>query len=466
MKKNLFLLLIVSLLLSGCHLPVQQLKPVLVDEGVTYLYVLPFPLEAERIRFNLAAVAAIRDDGVEIPLALRLAELKGSEMGRQRFLASNPLPPGMYKGFSFRVENAFLKGDEGEAALLIPKEPTRLDFPFEVKKTRALLVSLTFKYDESLKGVRFSPVFSAAIPGRPLANLTGYVTNYGSNTITVFDKKARVAVDAIQTGRGPAGIVIDQRQRRAYVVLSGDDAIDVIDIVAGEVVNRIRLNPGDAPRDLALTPDGKILITANTGSNTVSMIDPGTLLEFARINLLSQPRSVLIDRAGKKAYIFNTLLSTISVLDINNRVLTSTFTTDSAPLRGDFNKAGDRLIVFHEWSPHLLLFDTASLSMVKRVYSGIGIEWIKVDTRTDDLYVAKKNERAVEIFDPFSFIPGDSLATAGGVSNMTIDADENNLYLIVPEKKLLQIFSLVSRSVIGEIDLDDSPYWITMAGER
>ncbi len=368
MIKNLLLLLTVFLFLAGCHLPPQQAKPVLDEEGETYLYIRPFSHEAERLRFTLETVSAVRGDGVEIPLALRLAELRGSEMNRQRFLASKPLPPGIYKGFSVKVKNAFLKGEEGESALLLPEEPSRVDFAFEVKKTTARLVALTLDYDKSLRGgVRFSPVFSATIPGRPLATLTGYVTNYGANTITVFDKKSGEAVDVIQTGRGPAGIVLDQRLRKAYVVISGDDAIEVIDVAAGTIVNRIRLNPGDAPRDLALTPDGNILITANTGSNTISMIDPSSLVEFARIKVVNRPASVTVDRAGKRAYVFNTLSNNITVLDIPNRVAVSTIPTESAPLRGDFTRKGDKFIIFHQWSPYLLVFDPVSLSQLKRV---------------------------------------------------------------------------------------------------
>jgi len=466
-KKNLLLLFIGTLILGGCHAPrLQQVKPVLGDRGVTCLYVSPFPQEAERLSFTLAAAAAVREDGVEIPLPLRTAEFRRGEQKRQRLMASSPLPPGRYKGFTFKVKNASLKGEEGEAALLLPEEPALLNFAFEVGTAKALLVSLTFKYEESLKGIRFSPVFSAAIPGRPLVGLTGYVTNYGSNTITVFDKKTGQAVDMIQTGQGPAGIVIDQQRRKAYVVLSGDDAIEVIDMAAGTTVNRIRLNPGDAPRDLALTPDGKILISANTGSDTVSMIDPASLLEFARISLLNRPGSVMIDRSGRKAYIFNTLSNNVSVLDITGRVVTTTFATDAAPLRGDFNRKGDRLIIFHGWSPHLLVVDPLSLSLAKRVYAGIGIGWVKVDTITDDLYVGMKQDRNVEIYDPFSFIPSGRLATDGGVSHMAIDGEENNLYLIHTENRIMQIINLVSRNVVGEIDLDDNPYWVTLVGER
>lgn len=445
----------------------RQQKPFQDNDGETYLYIAPFPHEAKRIRINLEAISAVRADGVEIPLAVRLAELGGAETNRQRLLASNPLPPGKYQGFSFRVKGAYLKGEQGDSALLLTKEASLMEFPFEVRKAKASLFSLAFKYDLSVVGeVRFSPVFSVAVPGRPLVNLTGYAINNGSNTITVFDKKSHQAVEVIQTGAGPAGIVLDQRQRRAYLAVSGEDAIEVIDVSLGAIVNRIRLRAGDAPRGLALSPDGTVLITANTGSNSVSLVDPVSLIETARINLPNRPGAVMVDRSGRKAYLFNALSNNISVLDIPNRVVSATIATDSIPLGGEFNRKGDKLIVFQQWSPHLLVIDPVSLSTLKKVYVGLGVGWIKVDPHTDNLYVGKRHDGTVEIFDPFSYIPGNFLATGAGTSYLAIDGEDNNLYLIHPAKSRMQIFNLVSGNVAGEIDLDDGPYRVTLMGER
>jgi YVTN family beta-propeller protein len=461
------LLLIFSFMLTGCHGSLQKAKALQENDGETYLYLHAFPQEAARISFELQSAAAVNAEGVEIPLTVRLSRLKGEQVNRQRLIASGALPPGKYRGFSFSVKDALLKGEDGEAALLVPEHSSLAEYPFEVKKAKAMLFSVALKYQESItEEVRFNPIFSVGLPGRPVPNLTGYVVNRGSNTITVFDKKSHEAMDVIQTGRGPGAVVLDQRQRRAYVVLSGEDAIDVIDVALGSAINRIRLHSGDAPRDLALTPDGSLLITANTGSNTVSLIDPASFIEIARISLSNRPGSVLIDRLGKKAYIFNTLSNNISVLDIANRVIITTFSTDSTPLRGDFNRKGDKLAVFQEWSPHLLVVDAVSLATLKKVYVGIGIGGIKVDTNTDNLYVGRRQDGMVEIFDPFSYIPGNYLSASAGTSYMAIDGEENNLYLIHPAKNSLQIFNLVSGSMVGEIDVDDDPYWVTLMGER
>ena len=452
----------------GCQASLSTLKPPLEEEGEIYLYLQPFPQEAERLRFTIENVYAVSGDGREIPLELRMREIKNSETRRQRLLAHGRLPPGTYVGISFKIKNAILKVEDGEAGLLVPETPTRTDFSFSVIRKKAYVISLTFKYGESISGgISFNPVFSAIIPAKPIISLAGYVTNTGSNNITVFDKKLGQAVGVIATGKGPAGGVLDQRLRRVYVALSGEDAIEVIDVTGGEIINRVRLNQGDRPQELALTPDGRFLLTVNVGSNTVSFVDSISLFELGRVNVGNGPHSILIDpTTGRRAYVFNRLSGTISILDIPNRGVITTLSTDPGPLRGQFNRRGDRLYVIHELSSFLTVINPSSLSVLRRFQVRIGMNSIKVDTRTDLVYLGRKNDIVVEVYDPSSFVSVDTVRTGGTITYMAIDGEENNIYLVNEDTKSLMGNSLVRKRMVYEIDVGEGPYWVTVMGER
>jgi YVTN family beta-propeller protein len=453
--------------LLACQAAISRLRPVLENEGEVYLYVESFPQEAERLTFNVGAISAISADGREFPLSLSLREIKARDMRRQRLFASGVLPPGPYVGFKFKVSKATLKAEEGESDLLVSEVPVRSDFSFNVSRKRAYVISLTFKYAESISaGFSFSPVFSMVIPARPITSLVGYVTNTGSNNIIVFNKKSRRVLAVIATGKGPSGMALDPRQARAYVALSGDDAIELIDVTGGEIINRTRLTTGDQPQELALTPDGRMLLSVNRGSNTVSFIDPSSLFELGRIAVGRDPNSILIHPNGIRAFVFNATSSNISVIDIPNKALVTTITTDPAPSRGNFNRRVDRLYVIHEWSSYLTAMDPASLTIVRKFPVRMGMSSIKVDTQTDQVYLGRGRDILVEVYDPFSFVAVDSINTGGGITYMTIDGDENNLYMVCPEKKSVMVSSLVRKGVISEIDVGENPYWVTMMGER
>ena len=210
-----------------------------------------------------------------------------------------------------------------------------------IARRKALVLSLKFRYRESVPGgIRFAPSFAAEVPGKLATGLIGLVTSRGTNTVTVFDKVSGKVAAVVPTGTSPAGMAMDPVLRRAYVALSGEDAVEAIDLLGMDVINRGPLAIGDHPEELALTPDGKTLLSANTGSNTVSVVDAASLVETKRIQVGNGPQSILIDRAGRRAYVFNTFSNTISVLDIGAGAVVATVATESGPVRGSSTGAG------------------------------------------------------------------------------------------------------------------------------
>ena len=193
--------LILLLLLQGCVTIPVPMRMAAEDEGMVALYLQPFLPDAERIRFALEGIRAVREDGAEFPLPLAMAAFKGSDMKQQRLLAAGPLPEGEYLGLSCMVKSASVNREDGEASLLLPDAPVRINFPFKVVRKKKEVLSLTFNYARSVKdGFRFTLFFSVVLPDRPIMAVTGYVS--GADTLTVFDKnRSRLPV------RSPRGAV-------------------------------------------------------------------------------------------------------------------------------------------------------------------------------------------------------------------------------------------------------------------
>jgi YVTN family beta-propeller protein len=317
-----------------------------------------------------------------------------------------------------------------------------------------------------LKGVDFSPAFTTEIPPRPLPELTGYVTNRGANTITVFDRRSARIGGVIETGRGPTGIALDQTRLRAYVALSGQDALAVFDIKENDFIDRIRVNQGDDPAFVALSADGNTAVTANTGSNTASIVDIQALSEVARLPTGNGPEFLLMDRNGRRAFVFNRLSNSITVIDLATRQIAGTIPTESAPIYGQFNRKGDRLYVAHAMTPNILEISLDTLSITRRINAGIGVSALKVNPATDLLYVATSFGGIIDIYDPFSLMPGNFLKADGGVGYLTIDGEENNLMVLHPRNRLIRLINLVSKKQRGLVDTGADPYCAAIFGER
>ena len=462
---SLFLLL---LLVGGCF-PQEYTynKPVLTDEGEILVYLEPLPQEASKLRFVLEGVFALRDDGNKIPLSLSFKQLDGSELlGRQRLLATGILPPGGYTGLSVKTAQASVQSEEGEVALLVPDEPVTAPKLFQVNRRQAITLFLSLNASGVVtRGISFTPDFSLATSGGILINLTGYVSNSASNLISVFNKKTMEVVNVIATGRGPKGIVLDQNRTRAYVAISGDDTVEIYDLFNGTAIGRVRLNFGDNPLDLALTPDGRTLVSVNYGSNTVSIIDAISQIVLRRVIVGEKPTSATIDPSGLKAYITNSQSNTVSVVDLSQRTFTATISVEGSPVRGAFNRGGDRLYVVSSNSPNLSVIDPSSLRVTDKIFIGTGGVSIKVSRLNGLTFVGKSFGGEIAIVDPSSSMFIDSIRIRGSAAYMTIDRQENTLFVVLPERRLAQKVNLTSKKIMAEIDVAEVAYAVAVMGE-
>ncbi|MBI4905565.1 MAG: beta-propeller fold lactonase family protein [Acidobacteria bacterium] len=76
---------------------------------------------------------------------------------------------------------------------------------------------------------------------------------------------------SVSTAEGLTDIVQDAARGKLYIANSGLNRVEVFDTVSNTLLGPIKV--GQLPRSLAMTPDGRWLYVANTGGESVSIID-------------------------------------------------------------------------------------------------------------------------------------------------------------------------------------------------
>jgi DNA-binding beta-propeller fold protein YncE len=456
-------------LLIGCHVRsrVPPELPPLSAEGEVRVYLQPFPEDAARLAVSLAGVQAVHQDGSGTPLELATAELGGADPN-QRLIALGRLPPGPYAGVAIAIRRATLATEGRIADLLAPGEPVRVDVPFTIERGRAVVVRLSLDRGQAVANeFRFEGGFTGAAlaPENSAVQLPGYCAAPSRAGIVVFDRHAHEVKAVIPTGRLPMGIALDPRALRAFVALSGDDQVQIVDLVTGEEVRRIPLRPGDEPRELALTPDGALAVV-NAGSNSVSFVDPesGAVLSTARTG--DVPSSLVLDRDGRRAYVLNRRSASITVLDLGNRVVVATAQTDPEPLAAQLSRDGTRLYLIAAGSAYLTIFNVPELTVARRVFVGLGAGALRVDGRTGLVYVGRADEARIQVFDPMSDLPVDGIALPGPVSYLAFDDVENALVAAIPSLRQLAFVDVARKRLVATVDVGGEPYRPSLLGER
>jgi YVTN family beta-propeller protein len=136
--------------------------------------------------------------------------------------------------------------------------------------TVTVLDAVNVRVDRELQ-VGHDPVAVAASPTRNEI----YVVNEGAaganGTISVIDAEHNTVAATISVRRQPVSIDVDAKGEKAYAANSGSNSISVIDLAARREIAQI--GAGEEPAAASLSADGKSLVVANRRGNSVTVID-------------------------------------------------------------------------------------------------------------------------------------------------------------------------------------------------
>jgi YVTN family beta-propeller protein len=109
----------------------------------------------------------------------------------------------------------------------------------------------------------------------------------------------------------------------AYVANSGSDSVSVIDSASSTVTATIPVGIG--PRAVVVTPDSTRVYVANGVSRTLSVIDTATNTVVDSVPAGRDPRDLAITPNGERLYVSNGSSDAVAVID----VATSTFLVEA-----------------------------------------------------------------------------------------------------------------------------------------
>ena len=201
-----------------------------------------------------------------------------------------------------------------------------------------------------------------AATGKPLRR---WDTGVAPVNVVVSSNRAFVACLA---GRRPrwgdtvaiAGRGVSARVDRRSIVASG--SVVIIDLVKGRVVSEIETGPHCSA--LAISPDGRHVVAASAGADTLSVIDAATGAVLEKICARTtpadpcgaQPNALAFDAEGKTLYVANGSQNAVAVIRFD-------------PADRESRVVG---LIPVAWFPSGLAFDAAHRSLIVSNLRGIG----------------------------------------------------------------------------------------------
>ena len=140
-----------------------------------------------------------------------------------------------------------------------------------------------------------------------------YITNGGSNTVTVLDVVNLRQDRVIRVGSNPTGVAENTKRNEVYVVNTGSNSVSVIDAEKNVVVATILVHL--RPYFISVSTDGTRAYVANSGSNNVSVIDLKSRREIAVVGVGEGPGVAHVTPDGNAIVVSNRLGNSVSIID-------------------------------------------------------------------------------------------------------------------------------------------------------
>jgi YVTN family beta-propeller protein len=159
-----------------------------------------------------------------------------------------------------------------------------------------------------------------ALPAKAADKLRIYVSNEDSGEITVLDPAAGQVLQRLSVGKRPRGIKLSPDGKLLFVALSGSpnagpgvdesklpppdrsaDGIGVVDLATFKLLRT--LPSGQDPEAFDLSPDGKTLYISNEETAEVTVLNVATGKVARRVPVGKEPEGVTVRPDGKVVYV-------------------------------------------------------------------------------------------------------------------------------------------------------------------
>jgi len=205
-----------------------------------------------------------------------------------------------------------------------------------------------------------------------------YVSNFGSNTVSVINTTTKTVVDTISVGKGPLSPTSNDILKKLYVPSSTDNTISVIDETTHKVTKT--LSVGKGPQYAAIDGlHGKVYVN-NVVDKTVSIIDSATdtVVKTVPTGAGTTSNFGVISAVYHRYYLPNATDGTLTIINTDTDTVTHTVSVGTAPVDTLVDANGGDVYVVNQGSNSVSIINAATETTIGSFGVG-GSPWRMAD---------------------------------------------------------------------------------------
>ena len=194
-----------------------------------------------------------------------------------------------------------------------------------------------------------------------------YVTNQGSDDVSIVDGERLTETARVPVGRSPAGVSVSEVAGRAYISNPDGPSLSAIELASGRVVAEVVL-PG-AVVGIATSPDGRRVYAADWYAHRLRVFDAG-LAPVGSVAVGHAPAGIAVSAAGDRIYVANRDDNDVTVIDADGLRPLARIEVGEHPFALALTPDGQRLLAANVVSNDVSVIDLAGAREIARVPVG------------------------------------------------------------------------------------------------
>ncbi len=297
---------------------------------------------------------------------------------------------------------------------------------------------------------------------------TVYVTLEKDNALAVIDPVAGKLLKTVAIGQRPRGIVLSKDQQHLYIATSDDDTIQVIDIKTLKPIGT--LPSGEDPETFAINPGGEQLYVSNEDDSLVTVVDIKAAKAIKKIPVGVEPEPIVVSPDEK--WVVSGSEATNMVHWINRKTLEVEHNTlvDPRPRGLSFTSDSQQLWVTSEMGGTVTVLDVATRKKIKSIsfeIAGLTADRIQpvgviIDQNRQWALVALGPANRVALLNAQTFEVEKYFLVGQRVWNLAFSADQKRVYTTNGVSNDISIIDLESMKVTKSIAVGRYPWGLVV----
>ena len=321
---------------------------------------------------------------------------------------------------------------------------------------------------------------SAAVRADGGAPNLAYVVGGGSGggDLTVIDIAKRKVTGHVTIGGDPASVLLSADGRYAYIPQTAKNQVAIVDTRSLSVTATMAAGPGPKSVVIGFTANAPLLYVADSGGNTVTVLNPDTRRAVATIPVGVQPSGLAIAGLGSgiretnpndaEIYVANTGSDTVSVISTERRAVIATIPAPGGPVGVVIPSAGGVAYVSTRTGTVLgiSIIDHTLLGTLLQLHGQPG--QMDYDAITGEVYVPDPAAGVVDVLAPVAAgdpgqpatlppQPERTMAFAGGPAAVAITFDGALGFVAEHDTGQVVMFDVAAHHTLATISVSGHP---------